>query len=32
VKALTSLNDAFGQAGQDCSTRATSLAQVMGAR
>jgi hypothetical protein len=32
VKALTSLNDAFGQAGQDCSNRAASLAQVMGAR
>jgi hypothetical protein len=30
VKALTSLNDAFGRAGQDCSNRATSLAQVMG--
>jgi hypothetical protein len=32
VKALNGLNDAFGKAGQDCTNRATSLAQVMGAR
>ncbi len=32
VKALNSLNDAFGRAGQDCASRASSLAEVMGAR
>jgi hypothetical protein len=32
VKALNSLNDAFARAGQDCATRAASLAEVMGAR
>jgi hypothetical protein len=32
VKALNSLNDAFGRAGQDCTTRASELARVMGAR
>ena len=32
VKALNSLNDAFGRAGQDCATRASELARVMGAR
>jgi hypothetical protein len=32
VKALNSLNDAFGRAGQDCQNRASELARVMGAR
>jgi hypothetical protein len=30
VKALTSLNDAFSAAGQDCATRSSELARVMG--
>jgi len=30
VKALTSLNDAFRSAGQDCTTRSAELARVMG--
>ena len=30
VKALTSLNDAFSAAGQDCATRSAELARVMG--
>ena len=30
VKALTSLNDAFRAAGQDCTTRSAELARVMG--
>jgi hypothetical protein len=30
VKALTSLNDAFSAAGQDCTTRSAELARVMG--
>jgi hypothetical protein len=30
VKALNSLNEAFGAAGQDCNSRATELARVMG--
>lgn len=30
VKALSSLNDAFNAAGQDCATRSTELARVMG--
>jgi hypothetical protein len=30
VKALSSLNDAFTAAGQDCANRSTELARVMG--
>ena len=32
VKALTSLNEAFGTAGADCTVRAQELARVIGAR